>query len=44
MILDGDSLIFPIDNWEELHEIYKFGKTDGQLCMKSSIENLLKSY
>lgn len=44
MILDGDSLIFPMDNWEELYEIYKFGKTDGQLSMKNSIENLLKSY
>lgn len=44
MILDGDSLIFPIDNWEELHEIYRFGKIDGQLCVKSSIENLLKKY
>lgn len=44
MILDGDCLIFPIDNWEELHEIYRFGKTDGQLCVKSSIENLLKRY
>ena len=44
IILDGDSLIFPIDNWEELHEIYKFGKTDGQLCLKYSIENLLKRY
>ena len=44
MVFDDDFLIFPIDNWEELHEIYKFGKTDGQLCMKSSIENLLKRY
>lgn len=42
-VLD-DFLIFPIDNWEELYEIYKFGKTDGQLCMKSSIENLIKKY
>lgn len=41
---DGDFLIFPIDNWEELYEIYKFGKTDGQLSVKNSIENLLKSY
>lgn len=44
MVFDGDLLIFPIDNWEELYELYKFGKTDGQLCMKSSIENLLKRY
>lgn len=44
MVFDGDFLIFPIDNWEELYELYKFGKTDGQLCMKSSIENLLKRY
>lgn len=42
-VLD-DFLIFPIDNWEELYEIYKFGKTDGQLCMKNGIENLLKKY
>lgn len=42
-VLD-DFLIFPMDNWEELYEIYNFGKTDGQLCMKSSIENLLKRY
>lgn len=42
-VLD-DFLIFPIDNWEELYEIYKFGKTDGQLCMKNTIENLLKKY
>lgn len=44
MVFDGDFLIFPIDNWEELYELYKFGKTDGQLCIKSSIENLLKRY
>ena len=44
MILDGDCLVFPMDNWEELHEIYNFGKTDGQLCMKYSIEQLLKRY
>ena len=44
MVLNGDCLIFPINNWEELHEIYRFGKIDGQLCLKSSIENLLKRY
>lgn len=44
MVFDGDFLIFPIDNWEELYEIYRFGKTDGELCVKSSIENLLKRY
>ena len=43
-IVIDDFLIFPMDNWEELHEIYKFGKTDGQLCLKYSIENLLKRY
>lgn len=43
-VLDGDFLIFPIDNWDTLYNIYLFGKTDGQLCMKSSIENLLKRY
>ena len=43
-IVIDDFLIFPMDNWEELHEIYNFGKTDGQLCMKYSIENLLKRY
>lgn len=43
-IVIDDFLIFPMDNWEELHEIYKFGKTDGQLCLKYSIENLLKEY
>lgn len=43
-IVIDDFLIFPIDNWEELYEIYRFGKTDGELCVKSSIENLLKRY
>ena len=43
-IVIDDFLIFPMDNWEELHEIYKFGKTDGQLCLKYSIENFLKRY
>ena len=43
-IVIDDFLIFPMDNWEELHEIYNFGKTDGQLCMKYSIEQLLKRY
>lgn len=43
-IVIDDFLIFPMENWAELHEIYKFGKTDGQLCLKYSIENLLKKY
>ena len=43
-IVIDDFLIFPMDNWEELYEIYRFGKTDGQLCLKSSIENFLKRY
>lgn len=43
-IVIDDFLIFPMENWAELHEIYSFGKTDGQLCLKYSIENLLKRY